>query len=154
MKILSLVGASRSHLIHPPASASSAFPHTGRYGGSPRWDEMSRGVDAQPSLPPLWAPPCWKVSGKTDPKPRPGEFPRLPCGDLAGRDGRWAAAIVGTRVVHSPTRCEVRGCTTLGEADVGTAEGNAHGCAAVVGPAWNLQSHQELLINNQLDKAV
>lgn len=55
---------------------------------------------------------------------------------------------------HSPTRCEVRGCTTLGEADVWTAEGNAHGCAAVVGPAWNLQSHQELLINNQLDKAV
>lgn len=79
----------------------------------------------QPSLSPPWAPPSCKAFGETDLKPGSGAFPRLPCGDLLGREGRWAATILGTWQSHRPAQCEVHGYTSLRETDVQTAEGNS-----------------------------
>ena len=105
-------------------------------------------------LPPPWAPLSWKISSEMDLKPWLGALPRLPCGDLSGQDGGWAAASSGCVQSHRPAQREVHGCTTLREADAGTGEGSAHSCAAALGPAWNLQTHQELLLNNPLNEAV
>ena len=55
---------------------------------------------------------------------------------------------------HRSAHGEGHGCSTLREAEVRTAEDNIHSRTAVLGPAWKLQSHQELLVNNSLDEAV